>query len=124
VGAAKPSASMPIQYTVQSDSVLPVSPVSVTRLIPVEQQGMAPIDINEGIYRIGREPEVNEYCIPRPGISRNHASLSCENGVVRLKDMDSTNGTYVNQRRLQGMTAEELHYGDVVSFAGEEYYCV
>ena len=124
VGAAKQSATDSMQYAEPGNSVLPVYPASVTRLIPAEQQGMDPIDINEGIYRIGREPEVNEYCIPRPGISRNHASLSCENGVVRLKDMDSTNGTYVNQRRLQGMTAKELHYGDVVSFAGEEYYCV
>ena len=123
-GTVSPSPSIRVDPVQIGNNVLPVYPASITRLIPAEQQGMEPIDISEGIYRIGREPEVNEYCIPRPGISRNHASLSCENGVVRLKDMDSTNGTYVNQKKLQGMTAEELHYGDVVSFAGEEYYCV
>ncbi len=124
VGTVSPSPSIRVNPVESSNIVPTVYPASITRLIPAEQQGMEPIDISEGIYRIGREPEVNEYCIPRPGISRNHASLSCENGVVRLKDMDSTNGTYVNQKKLQGMTAEELHYGDVVSFAGEEYYCV
>ena len=40
-----------------------------------------------------------------------------------LRDEASTNGTYVNNRRLR-QDAEELKYGDVVSFAGVEYYCV
>ena len=40
-----------------------------------------------------------------------------------LTDKGSTNGTYVNNKRLK-QDAAELKYGDVVSFAGVEYYCV
>ena len=85
---------------------------------------MQPITVTEGTVRIGRSEEENEYCIPAPGISRVHANLLCRNGSVYLEDLDSTNGTYVNQVRIGKEQGTELHYGDVVSFAGEEYYCV
>ena len=96
----------------------------VTRLIPADTALMQPITVTEGTVRIGRSEEENEYCIPAPGISRVHANLLCRNGSVYLEDLDSTNGTYVNQVRIGKEQGTELHYGDVVSFAGEEYYCV
>ena len=98
--------------------------VGVTRLIPADTTLMQPITVTEGTVRIGRSEEENEYCIPVPGISRVHANLLCRNGNVYLEDLDSTNGTYVNQVRISSKKGAELHYGDVVSFAGEEYYCV
>ncbi len=96
----------------------------LTRLVPAENDGRRPIDLSEGYCRIGRAPEENEYCISAPGISRSHACLTCADGVVTLQDMHSTNGTYVNRERVEEAGVRELHYGDVVSFAGEEYYCV
>ena len=98
--------------------------IRITRLIPADTVDMQPIPVIEGTFRIGRSEEENEYCIPDPEISRVHADLNCKDGVVYLRDLNSTNGTYVNQVRITGERAAELHYGDVVSFAGEEYYCV
>ena len=96
----------------------------ITRLIPADTALMPPINVTEGKVRIGRSEEENEYCIPAPGISRVHANLLCKDGNVYLEDLDSTNGTYVNQVRISKEQGTKLHYGDVVSFAGEEYYCV
>ena len=83
-----------------------------------------PLYISEGYCRIGRSAGENEYCIPAPSISRNHARLECSGEVVTLQDLGSTNGTYLNHVRLDRECAAELHYGDVVSFAGEEFYVV
>jgi ABC-type multidrug transport system ATPase subunit len=47
-----------------------------------------------------------------PQISRNHASIQCQaDGTYLLRDLGSTNGTYVNGRRI---TAHTLRHGDVI----------
>ena len=44
-----------------------------------------------------------EVCLPEvPSISRNHARLEYLTGLVILRDLGSTNGTYVNDRLLDG----------------------
>ena len=96
----------------------------IERLVPVKGELRMPLFVSEGYCRIGRSEEENEYCIPAPSISRNHARLECVGDVVTLRDLGSTNGTYLNHMRLPGETVAELHCGDVVSFAGEEFYVV
>ena len=108
----------------EETDVLCAPPVPLTRLVPTENAERMPITLNKGVCRIGRTPDDNEYCIPSPRISRAHARISCGEGTVLLQDMHSTNGTYVNNERIREDDTKELHYGDVVSFAGEEYYCV
>jgi two-component system cell cycle response regulator len=51
---------------------------------------------------IGRNPNV-EICLPEvPSISRNHARLEYLTGLVILRDLGSTNRTYINDRLLDG----------------------
>ena len=96
----------------------------VNSLIPFAGENEEPIRLMEdGEITIGRQAGACQYCLSEPGISRVHAVLSKEGRKVMLRDEASTNGTYVNNRRLR-QDAEELKYGDVVSFAGVEYYCV
>ncbi|MCR4839452.1 MAG: FHA domain-containing protein [Eubacterium sp.] len=97
---------------------------SIRQLVPVETGIRAPLYVSEGYCRIGRNEGENEYCIAAPSISRNHARLECCGSVVTLRDLGSTNGTYINHVRITDSAARELHYGDVVSFAEEEYYVV
>ena len=59
---------------------------------------------------IGRSPDA-EVALPEvPSISRNHARLEYRDGVVILRDLHSTNGTAVNDRRIDGPTP--LRSGD------------
>ena len=96
----------------------------VNSLIPFAGENEEPIRLMEdGEITIGRQAGACQYCLSEPGISRVHAVLRKEGRKVMLRDEASTNGTYVNNRRLR-QDAEELKYGDVVSFAGVEYYCV
>lgn len=43
----------------------------------------------------------NDICIEADGVSRYHARLSAEDGVVVIEDLGSTNGTYVNSEQIQ-----------------------
>jgi hypothetical protein len=45
-----------------------------------------------------------------PEVSRHHAQFESENGVVYVSDLDSTNGTYLNGRRVR--QAIEVRAGD------------
>src|SRR5687768_4774460 len=48
-----------------------------------------------------------------PTISRRHAELSVEDGGVRLRDLGSSNGTFVNGARVENARVTP---GDVISF--------
>ncbi|CCD25989.2 Far10p NDAI_0G02140 [Naumovozyma dairenensis CBS 421] len=49
-------------------------------------------------------------------LSRNHALLSCNptNGSIYIKDLKSSNGTFVNGERLTDSQDKELNIGDVL----------
>ena len=63
--------------------------------------------------RIGRD-EANEVCIPHDQLSRLHATISRTAGTFWLVDGGSTNGTFLNGRRI---TKERLRAFDVISLA-------
>jgi diguanylate cyclase (GGDEF)-like protein len=59
---------------------------------------------------IGRAPQA-EVALPEvPSVSRNHARLEYQGGVVVLRDLQSTNGTAVNDRLIDRATV--LRSGD------------
>jgi diguanylate cyclase (GGDEF)-like protein len=59
---------------------------------------------------IGRSPQA-EVALPEvPSVSRNHARLEYQDGVVILRDLQSTNGTAVNDRLIDRPTV--LRSGD------------
>jgi pSer/pThr/pTyr-binding forkhead associated (FHA) protein len=46
------------------------------------------------------------------GVSRRHAILSHQDGVFRIEDLGSANGTFVNGRRLAAQGTTQLANGD------------
>lgn len=65
---------------------------------------------------LGRDPS-NAVVINDPEVSRRHARLTFQGGRYVLEDLGSTNGTFVNGRRLTAPYV--LKPGDVVSFGAE-----
>jgi hypothetical protein len=68
----------------------------------------------EGTARIGRGDE-NEVVLADPSVSRTHAVLDAGGAEAVLRDLGSTNGTFVNGRRVatQGLRAgDELTFGN------------
>lgn len=63
--------------------------------------------------RVGRDPKC-ELELSSEKSSRVHAKLNVEDGVLWVEDQKSTNGTYVNKKKISERT--KLDNGDVVQF--------
>lgn len=64
-----------------------------------------------GPLEIGRD-ETCQVRLEDTYVSLHHAKLSSRDGVWLIEDLGSTNGTYVNERRISAPV--EVHAGDVV----------
>lgn len=73
--------------------------------------------LGEGRFVIGRS-ETCQLCLTDPMASRNHAALSVENGRVRLEDLESRNGVFVNKERVKSTLL--LSHGDKIRIGAEE----
>ena len=76
-----------------------IKPDGTTRPIPVK-----------GKMRIGRE-DGNQIRIPLAAVSREHAEIESVGRVAHLRDLGSSNGTFVNGQRISD---RELQPGDRV----------
>src|SRR6476619_6404132 len=64
------------------------------------------IDLREGEVTLGRSRGCG-VVLRDPSVSRGHALLSVRQGRVTLQDLRSSNGTYVNGKRLDKETVVE-----------------
>ena len=90
-----------------------------------EIAGMQPMKALLRVVEYGRERHFEGLCPLTIGrdrscelvladaeVSRKHARLESENGVVYVRDLGSSNGTFLNEQRLRG--AVELRRGDTI----------
>jgi pSer/pThr/pTyr-binding forkhead associated (FHA) protein len=68
------------------------------------------------IGRVGCDVQLSD-----PDVSRRHAVLRGVDGGVGIEDLGSTNGTFVNDNRVTGITA--ISPGDRVRF-GNTVWCL
>ena len=81
------------------------------------QFGQLPPELAAPI-RIGRDdyPGVNDIVIDAPQVSNEHCEMQFTGGGWRIRDLGSTNGTYVNDERLQPQRYVELLEKDCLRF--------
>ena len=77
-----------------------------------------------GTLTVGREPPATARLAARlesqyGSVSRRHAEFVWENGHLSLRDMNSTNGTFVNDQRIAPQQLISLAEGDRVRFAAK-----
>lgn len=65
---------------------------------------------------VGRGSD-NDVVLGSKQVSRNHALLSVLNGKLYIKDLDSSNGTFINDARIEGNKSKHLQADDTVGFA-------
>jgi Mg-chelatase subunit ChlD len=75
------------------------------------------IKLQRGLNRVGQHPE-NEVVITQDTVSRRHAEIDVEGPDVRIRDLESRNGTFVNDIAVQ--SARVLKPGDRVRVADVE----
>jgi pSer/pThr/pTyr-binding forkhead associated (FHA) protein len=86
------------------------------QLIPTA--GGDPITIEKDVTVVGRNAEHCEIVLTRKSVSKIHCIIARTDGLLFVRDLDSTNGTKVNgQRIIRGA----LLPGDQLAFAGEKF---
>lgn len=71
------------------------------------------IPFDKDALTVGRKPD-NDVVIDNPAISGHHCRISRQGGTVFVEDLESTNGTFVNEKRVK---KSGLHHNDVVGVA-------
>lgn len=71
------------------------------------------IEMSKAAVTVGRKPD-NDVVIDNPAISGHHCRITLEGETYYVEDLESTNGTYVNQKRVK---KAGLHHNDVVGLA-------
>jgi len=61
----------------------------------------------------------NDLVIQHTSVSRRHAKIMLERGGIRVVDLQSTNGTFVNGARIAGSAV--ARHGDEIRFGGARY---
>ncbi|GIV95755.1 MAG: ABC transporter ATP-binding protein [Herpetosiphonaceae bacterium] len=89
--------------------------VTLTYLNPALRQSTAEVltigrfNLQAPVVRIGREG--NDLNLPNPQVSRRHAEIIAVGDGHQIRDLHSTNGTFVNGQRV---TTQLLKRGDVI----------
>jgi Mg-chelatase subunit ChlD len=91
--------------------------IDVEHIIP---QDSVSLTIDKASISIGRDSS-NDIIIPEKVVSSLHATIEYRNGYYFLEDNRSTNGTRLNNRRLEQDTKMKLKSGDVIHFAKSEF---
>lgn len=65
---------------------------------------------------VGRGSD-NDLVLGSKQISRNHAQLSVLNGQLYVKDLESSNGTFINDERIAANESKQLSAEDTLGFA-------
>ncbi|MDA0284142.1 MAG: FHA domain-containing protein [Planctomycetota bacterium] len=90
---------------------------AVLKVVGGKQDGKL-IPLNTKKFLIGREQD----CHLRPGsesVSRHHCAIAIDDFTVRVRDLGSSNGTYVNGKRIIGV--HDANPGDALKIGSLEF---
>ncbi len=110
----------PPARTVSAAPLPPSSPMAAHEARLSLLEAIDPVPAEYSLFKeevsLGRG-EDNDVVIPHASVSRAHARLMRRNGVFELTDLNSTNGSYVNEQQVHGSvrvsSGNQVRLGDV-----------
>lgn len=90
-------------------------------LVP-EEQGQEIISVGAFPFFIGRFQKDTNSLKKKKNISRMHSKIEQMGEQFFITDLNSTNGTFINEKRIEGNQRIALVEGDKISFADIPYY--
>ncbi|PSS14555.1 Zeaxanthin epoxidase [Actinidia chinensis var. chinensis] len=73
-------------------------------------------EIASSVVTVGRLPEKADMVIPVATVSGVHARIQKNNGSLLVTDLDSTNGTFIDEKRLRPGVAATISTGSCITF--------
>lgn len=91
-------------------------------LVPAGRRDLQPLRLEGELLLVGKLEGTVDLLVDVPTVSRLHARLEKREGKFYLQDLNSRNGTRVNQKELAGEEQRLLKDGDTVVFADVVYH--
>jgi predicted component of type VI protein secretion system len=85
--------------------------MNVSLVVVSQDLREAEVALKKPVQVIGRQSDC-QIRIPSSSVSRHHCEISVGDGKVMLRDLGSSNGTYVNQKKI---AQAELKAGDLIA---------
>lgn len=83
------------------------------------------VTICKPVFRLGKESGYVDFPImDNPAVSRSHADIVTRGGRYFIVDLNSKNHTYINEEMIPAQFETELHDGDKIRLANEEFVFV
>jgi hypothetical protein len=83
----------------------------------LEEEYYSSISAREFPFFIGKLRKNVDYCIEKDVVSRYHAKITLEEDRFYITDLNSRNGTFVNETMLQTYEKLEIKSGDMIALA-------
>jgi hypothetical protein len=112
-GQGQPPPQSPGKPAGGSTLILDRGPKLPVEAMLIDRQSNVNYSLSQPSVSVGRTPE-NDIKLNSDRVSRRHAVVRFENNVFYVQDLGSSNGTFVNDNRVQGQQA--LQDGDMVRF--------
>ncbi len=87
------------------------------KLVCLEEGKTMEIPLTKFPFYLGKLNWNVDYAIEHSSISRVHSKFEKEGDILYVRDLDSTNGTYLNHIRLGKDEKQQMNEGDEISFA-------
>jgi pSer/pThr/pTyr-binding forkhead associated (FHA) protein len=85
----------------------------LTILLKFKNSEIKTVETDKGEITIGRNPG-NDIHIDNLGVSKKHAKISKQDSAYVIEDLNSTNGTFINNKRIAKAILndnDEVHIG-------------
>lgn len=105
---------IPIEETADADSQIR----DTIHYIISSLDGECAFELNDNLTVIGREGAMKEYLETKKYVSRKHAEILLEAGKLYIKNLNSTNHTFINNERVLDDKYQEIKDGDEIGLGG------